>query len=70
MRLPTILAIFGATCAIALLEDTGPSVAKMGLCLRKCGSDLDCETYCLTVSNLYNAWILTQDYANKVVRMG
>jgi hypothetical protein len=51
MRLATILAIFGATYAVALLEDTGPSVEKMGLCFKKCGSDLDCQTYCLTVSN-------------------
>lgn len=54
MRFATFLAILGATCAVALFEDTGPSLEKMGICLRKCGTDLDCKAYCLTVSNLHN----------------
>jgi hypothetical protein len=51
MRLAAILALLGASCAVALFEDTGASVAKMGHCLRECGDDLNCKAYCLTVSN-------------------
>lgn len=50
MQLTAFLIMIGAACAVAfLLEETGPSVAKMETCLSRCDDDVDCQSYCLTV---------------------
>lgn len=48
MRLAAILTLFSATCAFALFEDTGHSLAKMDSCFKRCGDDINCQAYCLT----------------------